>query len=182
MQAFQAPAKLNLFLHVVGRRPDGYHLLQSVFRLLDYGDTVHLSPRQDGVIRRVKEVEGVPENTDLAIRAATVLQQATGSRLGADIAIQKRIPMGGGLGGGSSDAATVLLALNRLWNLNLPSQRLIELGLKLGADVPFLFSAAMHGSKVSGKSCMRLRSNPLAMPYSPLRYTFRPLRCLPRRI
>ena len=137
MQAFQAPAKLNLFLHVVGRRPDGYHLLQSVFRLLDYGDTVHLSPRQDGVIRRVKEVEGVPENTDLAIRAATVLQQATGSRLGADIAIQKRIPMGGGLGGGSSDAATVLLALNRLWNLNLPSQRLIELGLKLGADVPF---------------------------------------------
>lgn len=137
MNAFPAPAKLNLFLHVVGRRADGFHLLQSVFRLLDFGDTIHITPRQDGVIRRTHEVSGVVEDHDLAIRAARLLRTSSGCRLGADIAVDKRIPMGGGLGGGSSDAATVLLALNRLWALDLPRQRLIELGLQLGADVPF---------------------------------------------
>lgn len=137
MQSYFAPAKLNLFLHVVGRRADGFHLLQSVFRLLDFGDTVQVGLRQDGIIRRVSDVPGVPEAQDLAVRAARLLQSATGARLGADVAIEKRIPMGGGLGGGSSDAATVLLVLNRLWGLNLSRQRLIELGLKLGADVPF---------------------------------------------
>lgn len=137
MQSFPAPAKLNLFLHVVGRRIDGYHLLQSVFRLLDYGDTIRIAPRRDGVIRRTHEVPGIPEASDLAIRAAHLLKQSTGCTLGADIAIEKRIPLGGGLGGGSSDAATVLLALNRLWHLDLPRSRLMELGLRLGADVPF---------------------------------------------
>jgi 4-diphosphocytidyl-2-C-methyl-D-erythritol kinase len=137
MTHYPAPAKLNMFLHVVGRRPDGFHLLQSVFRLLDFGDTIHISPRQDSVIRRTLDVPGVNEDQDLAIRAARLLQSATGCKLGADIAVEKRIPMGGGLGGGSSDAATVLLALNRLWALDLPRQHLIELGLQLGADVPF---------------------------------------------
>ncbi len=137
MQAFFAPAKINLFLHVVGRRADGFHLLQSVFRLLDFGDTIHIAVRHDGVIRRTHDVPGVPEAQDLAVRAARLLQEFTGCRLGADVAVEKRIPMGGGLGGGSSDAATVLLALNRLWGLDLSRKQLIQLGLKLGADVPF---------------------------------------------
>lgn len=137
MTSFPAPAKINLFLHVVGRRADGFHLLQSVFRLLDFGDTVHVNVRHDGRIRRTNEVPGVPENHDLAVRSAQLLQVETGCKLGADIAVEKRIPLGGGLGGGSSDAATVLLALNRLWNLDLPHQQLIDLGLRLGADVPF---------------------------------------------
>lgn len=137
MVAFPAPAKLNLFLHIVGRRPDGYHLLQTVFRLLDFGDTIHIGVRDDGIIRRPHDVSGLTENDDLAIRAAQLLQTVTGCRLGADIKVEKRIPMGGGLGGGSSDAATVLLALNRLWALDLSRQQLIGLGLQLGADVPF---------------------------------------------
>ncbi len=139
-QSFPAPAKVNLFLHIVGQRADGYHLLQTVFRLLDFHDTIHLKPRSDGIISRIKDVAGVPEQQDLCVRAAHLLQQHTGSRLGADIAIDKRIPMGGGLGGGSSDAATVLLALNRLWDLQLTRAELLKLGLKLGADVPvFVF-------------------------------------------
>ena len=138
--SFPAPAKLNLFLHVVGRRPDGYHLLQSVFRLIDRHDTLHLSPNQDGRIRRMQDVAGVPEEQDLCIRAAKLLQAHTGTSQGVDIRLDKRLPMGGGLGGGSSDAATVLLALNRLWSLQLPRQELLSLGLQLGADVPiFLF-------------------------------------------
>lgn len=135
--SFPAPAKLNLFLHVVGRRPDGYHLLQSVFRLIDRHDTLHLSPNQDGRIRRMQDVAGVPEEQDLCIRAAKLLQAHTGTSQGVDIRLDKRLPMGGGLGGGSSDAATVLLALNRLWSLQLPRQELLSLGLQLGADVPF---------------------------------------------
>ncbi len=135
-----APAKLNLFLHVVGRRADGYHLLQTLFRFIDFSDTLHFSLRQDGRVRRVSALEGVAEEQDLCVRAARLLQQETGCRLGVDIAVEKRIPMGGGLGGGSSDAATTLLALNRLWNLGLARQRLMELGLRLGADVPvFVF-------------------------------------------
>ena len=135
-----APAKLNLFLHIVGRRPDGYHLLQSVFTLLDFGDDIAIKPRTDGVISRLNELIGVPADHDLAIRAARLLRQHTDCALGCDIGIEKRIPMGGGLGGGSSDAATVLLGLNVLWGLNLPSIELERLGLILGADVPFFIN------------------------------------------
>lgn len=135
-----APAKLNLFLHVVGRRPDGYHLLQTLFRFIDLNDTLQFTLREDGAVRRLTEVSGVPEEQDLCVRAARLLQQETGCRLGVEIALQKRIPMGGGLGGGSSDAATTLLALNKLWKLKLSRERLMELGLQLGADVPvFIF-------------------------------------------
>lgn len=140
LQAFPAPAKLNLFLHVVGRRADGYHLLQSVFRFLDYGDTVWLGLRTDGEVHRLVALAGVAEDQDLTVRAARLLQHETGCRHGVDIRLDKRLPQGGGLGGGSSDAATVLLALNRLWGLNLPRQRLQEIALELGADVPvFIF-------------------------------------------
>jgi len=135
-----APAKLNLFLHVNGRRPDGYHLLQTVFQLLDYGDKLHFQVRDDGVIRRITEVPGVPQKADLVVRAARLLQAAGGERtahLGVDISIDKHLPMGGGLGGGSSDAATTLIALNHLWQTGLTRAELMALGLKLGADVPF---------------------------------------------
>lgn len=139
-QAYPAPAKLNLFLHITGRRADGYHLLQTTFQLLDHHDTIYLKPRSDGIIQRVGGNPDVPEEQDLCIRAARLLQKSAKSMLGADLAIEKRIPMGGGLGGGSSDAATVLLALNRLWKLNLSRQYLLKLGLELGADVPvFIF-------------------------------------------
>ena len=135
-----APAKLNLFLHVVGRRADGYHLLQTLFRFIDLQDTLHFEPRDDGEVHRTSRVEGVPEEQDLCVRAARLLQAETGCKLGVDIEIEKRIPMGGGLGGGSSDAATTLIALNRLWSLGLTRERLMELGLQLGADVPvFVF-------------------------------------------
>lgn len=140
LRAYPAPAKVNLFLHVTGRRADGYHLLQTVFRLLDYGDSVKLSSRSDGEICRIGELPGVEPEQDLCVRAARLLQRHTGCRLGADILLEKRIPMGGGLGGGSSDAATVLLALNRLWQLHLPRVALLKLSLCLGADVPvFVF-------------------------------------------
>jgi 4-diphosphocytidyl-2-C-methyl-D-erythritol kinase len=134
---YPAPAKLNLFLHVTGRRADGYHLLQSVFVLVDRCDTLRLRVRQDGQVRRVNDVPGVAEETDLAVRAAQALQAATGCPLGVDIEVDKRIPMGAGLGGGSSDAATVLMALDSLWKLALGTERLQRLGLSLGADVPF---------------------------------------------
>jgi 4-diphosphocytidyl-2-C-methyl-D-erythritol kinase len=132
-----APAKLNLFLHVVGRRPDGYHLLQSVFVPIDRCDRIRLRVRPDGAIARVNEVPGVPSEQDLTVRAARALKELTGTPMGADIEIDKRIPMGGGLGGGSSDAATVLLALDRLWATNLGEEALAGLGASLGADVPF---------------------------------------------
>ncbi len=135
-----APAKLNLFLHVVGRRADGYHLLQTMFRFIDFSDTLRFTLREDGEVRRVTELAGVPEERDLCVRAARLLQAETGCRQGVDIEVDKRIPMGGGLGGGSSDAATTLLALNRLWGLGLGRERLMQLGLSLGADVPvFVF-------------------------------------------
>ena len=135
-----APAKLNLFLHVVGRRSDGYHLLQTLFRFIDLNDTLHFTLRSDGEVRRVNALEGVPPEQDLCVRAARLLQSETGCRQGVDIELEKRIPMGGGLGGGSSDAATTLLALNRLWGLELSRERLMQLGLSLGADVPvFVF-------------------------------------------
>jgi 4-diphosphocytidyl-2-C-methyl-D-erythritol kinase len=135
--AWPAPAKLNLFLHITGRRPDGYHLLQSVFRILDWGDTVHLRVRPDGAIRRVgASVPGVAEADDLLVRAANLLKEEANCAQGADISVEKRIPAGGGFGGGSSDAATVLVVLNRLWGTGLPVERLAALGLRLGADVP----------------------------------------------
>ena len=137
---YPAPVKLNLFLHVVGRRADGYHLLQTLFRLIDHGDCLRFSPRQDGQLRLLNPLPGVPPESDLTLRAARLLQVETGCRQGADIHLEKHLPMGGGVGGGSSDAATVLLALNHLWQLGLPRQRLQEIGLRLGADVPvFLF-------------------------------------------
>ena len=134
---YPAPAKLNLFLHVIGRRADGYHLLQSAFTLIDLHDSVRLRVRSDGMIRRVNDVAGVASEEDLAVRAARALQAASGSSLGADIEIEKRIPIGGGLGGGSSDAATVLLVLNHLWSTGLEPDNLRDLGASLGADVPF---------------------------------------------
>ena len=138
--AYPAPAKLNLFLHVVGRRADGYHLLQSVFRLIGRADTVHLELRDDGRVMREVDLPGVPEDSDLTVRAARLLQAHAPAGAGVSIRLDKKLPMGGGLGGGSSDAATVLLALNRLWQVDLPRRTLQELALQLGADVPvFVF-------------------------------------------
>lgn len=131
-----APAKLNLFLHITGKRADGYHLLQTLFVFLDFTDQITLSVREDGAIRRPDGAEGVPEDADLTVRAARLLQEATGCPLGANIHVQKNIPMGGGLGGGSSDAATVLQGLNHLWQCGLDDDALAVLGLRLGADVP----------------------------------------------
>lgn len=136
-QHFLAPAKINLFLHITGQRPDGYHLLQTAFCLLDFYDDIYLKPTIQKKIKRTYDIAGVSESQDLCIRAARLLQQYTGCNLGVEIAVAKHIPMGGGLGGGSSDAATVLLALNKLWNLNLSRVELQSLGLQLGADVPF---------------------------------------------
>jgi len=137
-----APAKLNLFLHVTGRRADGYHLLQTVFQLLDYGDMLHFKLRTDGAIRRISSLEGVAEEADLTVRAARLLQAAFLQRFGyatpgVEIAIDKYLPMGGGLGGGSSDAATTLIVLNHLWNAQFSRQDLMTFGQQLGADVPF---------------------------------------------
>lgn len=142
-----APAKLNLFLHIVGRRADGYHLLQTAFQLLDWGDTLRLRTRDDGVVARVAGLDGVEPDDDLAVRAALALQAATGSAFGADIVVEKRIPVGGGLGGGSSDAATVLVALNELWECGLALDRIAEIGLTLGADVPVF----VHGRSAWGE-------------------------------
>lgn len=135
--AWPAPAKLNLFLRILGRRADGYHRLQTVFQLLDWGDTVWLRPRDDGrIVRDGGEDYGVDASNDLAVRAAKLLQSEAKSGQGADIRVEKRIPLGGGFGGGSSDAATVLVALDHLWGLGLGEDRLATLGLALGADVP----------------------------------------------
>ena len=132
-----APAKLNLFLHVTGRRDDGYHLLETLMVALDAGDTITLTRRDDGAIERTSELPGVAPEHDLAVRAALALKRETACPWGVDIAVTKRIPLGGGMGGGSSDAATMLLALNRLWDVNLPRAALLQIGIALGADVPF---------------------------------------------
>jgi len=134
-----APAKLNLFLHITGRRADGYHLLQSVFMLIDWCDTLHFEIRRDGQLSRTDLSVALPAD-DLILRAARALQELTGTTLGAEIAIEKRIPAQAGMGGGSSDAASCLLALNRLWDLRLPVSTLQTLALRLGADVPFFLS------------------------------------------
>lgn len=144
-----APAKLNRLLHVTGRRADGYHELQTLFQFLDHGDTLTLRRRDDGELRLSPPLPGVPDEANLILRAARLLRAETGCRLGADIALEKRLPMGGGLGGGSSDAATTLLGLDRLWGLDLPLTRLAELGLALGADVPvFVHGRAAWGEGV----------------------------------
>jgi 4-diphosphocytidyl-2-C-methyl-D-erythritol kinase len=142
-----APAKLNLFLHVIGRRADGYHLLQSVFALIDWCDTLHFEVRGDGLLRRHDLGPALPED-DLCLRAARRLQMESGCTLGADISILKCVPWGAGLGGGSSDAASTLLALNRLWALNWPRERLLRLGASIGADVPFFIGG--HNAFVEG--------------------------------
>ncbi len=140
-----APAKLNLFLHVTGRRADGYHTLESLMVLLDFGDTLTLSRREDGEIVLANPLPGVPVESDLTFRAAQLLRNHAGTAQGATIALSKRIPLGAGLGGGSSDAASVLLALNRLWDLDLSRAELMQLGLRLGADVPFfIFGSNAH--------------------------------------
>ena len=159
MIAFPAPAKLNLMLRVVGRRADGYHLLQTVFRFIEQGDVVRLRVRRDGVITRLRSLPEVAEADDLTVRAAQVLQVATGTRLGADIDLEKRLPMGGGLGGGSSDAATVLLALNHLWQTGLSRKHLQALALPLGADVPVFVYGQSAVAEGVGEEL-----SPLALP------------------
>ncbi len=153
-----APAKLNLFLHVIGRRADGYHLLQSPFVLIDWTDSLHVERREDGRLNRHDRGLPLPAD-DLCLRAARALQQASGCTLGADLSIDKQLPWGAGLGGGSSDAATTLLALNRLWGLNWPRSRLLALGATVGADVPFFLGG--HNAFVEG---IGERLTPLPLP------------------
>jgi 4-diphosphocytidyl-2-C-methyl-D-erythritol kinase len=157
-----APAKLNLFLHIVGRRADGYHELQTCFQFVDLCDDIHLAVRADGAIRRARGADGVAEDADLCVRAARALKAAAGSALGVDIDVVKRIPMGAGLGGGSSDAATCLVALNRLWRLDWPVPALAELGLRLGADVPVF----VHG-RAAWAEGVGERLTPLPPPLAP---------------
>ncbi|MFZ5548296.1 MAG: 4-(cytidine 5'-diphospho)-2-C-methyl-D-erythritol kinase [Pseudomonadota bacterium] len=157
-----APAKLNLFLHVIGRRADGYHLLQSVFTLIDWADTLHLERRQDGRLQRHDLGAALPAD-DLCLKAARALQAESGTTLGADLSIDKQVPWGAGLGGGSSDAATVLIGLNRLWGLGWPRERLLALGARLGADVPFFLGG--HTAFVEG---IGERLTPVAL--APQRY------------
>ena len=134
--AWPAPAKLNRMLRIIGRRADGYHLLQTVFQFVERCDWLSFSPRTDGIIERIGDVDGVPADADLTVRAARLLQETTASPLGVTIRIDKQLPMGGGLGGGSSDAATTLVALNHYWQTRLPLEQLADLGLRLGADIP----------------------------------------------
>lgn len=155
-QSFPAPAKINLFLHVVGRLSDGYHALQTAMVLLDFADTINVRLRQDGLIRRVGKVAGVAPDEDLAIRAARILQQQSATKWGADIEVIKRIPMGGGFGGGSSDAATVLLVLNRLWGINYGRSTLMSMGLALGADVPFFLFGCSAWGEARGEALVSL--------------------------
>ena len=157
--SFPAPGKLNLMLRVLGRRADGYHLLQTVIRFIDFGDTVNIRARGDGVVERTNDVPGVPPGEDLTVRAARLLKQVTGTRLGAEITLEKRLPLGGGLGGGSSDAATALLALNHIWKTGLSRERLLALALELGADVPvFVFGENALAEGIGE------RLTPLALP------------------
>jgi len=156
---YPAPAKLNLFLHVVGRRPDGYHLLQTAFRLIELCDWLRFTPREDGEIRLARAIPGIAESDDLTLRAARLLQAEGEARAGVEIELEKNIPIGGGLGGGSSDCATTLAVLNRLWGLDLPKDRIAELGLALGADVPFfLFGGNAFGEGIGE------RLTPLELP------------------
>lgn len=160
--AWPAPAKLNLFLRILGRREDGYHRLQTVFQLLDWGDSVRIRVRRDGIVSRAGgDTETIPEAEDLAIKAANLLRTASNSKLGAEICVEKRIPVGGGFGGGSSDAATVLVVLDRLWRTELGTERLAGLGLTLGADVPVFVRG--HNAWAEG---VGERLEPLELPAS----------------
>ena len=147
LQSWPAPAKLNLFLHITGRRPDGYHNLQTLFQILDWGDELRFSVNHSGQISRSCNIDGIPEAEDICVRAAKLLKDRCNVQKGVHIDLIKRIPMGAGLGGGSSDAATVLLALNQLWSLGLTQQQLADLGLELGADVPVF----VHGHSALGE-------------------------------
>ncbi|SUB82734.1 4-diphosphocytidyl-2-C-methyl-D-erythritol kinase [Pragia fontium] len=152
MVNWPSPAKLNLFLYITGRRPDGYHDLQTLFQFLDYGDTLNFTVRQDDQIRLLTPLDGVPEQQNLIVRAAKRLRQFSGCKLGADITIEKILPMGGGLGGGSSNAATVLVALNHLWKCHVTVDELCQIGLELGADVPvFIYGHAAFAEGVGEK-------------------------------
>ncbi|HEY6241223.1 MAG TPA: 4-(cytidine 5'-diphospho)-2-C-methyl-D-erythritol kinase [Burkholderiales bacterium] len=156
---YPAPAKLNLFLHVVGRRPDGYHLLQTAFRLIELCDWLRFTPRPDAEVRLARVLPGIDENEELAVRAARLLQSESGSNRGVDIDIEKHIPIGGGLGGGSSDCATTLAVLNRLWGLGFSKERLASMALALGADVPFFLFGSNAFAEGVGE-----RLTPLALP------------------
>lgn len=156
---YPAPAKLNLFLHVVGRRTDGYHLLQTAFRLIERCDWLRFSPRRDDEVKLAKPLPGVADGDELSVRAARLLKKEGGSKQGVDIEIEKNIPIGGGLGGGSSDCATTLAVLNRLWKIDLPGDRLAELALSLGADVPFFLFGGNAFAEGVGE-----RLAPLALP------------------
>jgi 4-diphosphocytidyl-2-C-methyl-D-erythritol kinase len=158
-EPWPAPAKLNLVLHVIGRRPDGYHEIQTVFQLVDLADRLFFAPREDTEIRRVDGPAEVPPDEDLCVLAARRLQQASGLARGADIRLEKRIPIQGGLGGGSSDAATTLVALNEIWGLRLPPSLLAELGLGLGADIPFFIRGETAWGEGVGE-----RLTPLELP------------------
>lgn len=154
-----APAKLNLFLHITGRRPDGYHLLQTVYQFIDYCDMLSFDVRDDGIIQRINEIPGVAPERDLITRAARTLQQMSGTELGVDIRIDKRIPLGGGLWGGSSDAATTLVTLNQLWKTALPKEQLMGLGLQLGADIPVFIAGQASWAEGIGE-----KLTPLTLP------------------
>ncbi|VAW97010.1 4-diphosphocytidyl-2-C-methyl-D-erythritol kinase [hydrothermal vent metagenome] len=157
-----APAKLNLFLHITGRRMDGYHELQTLFQFIDFGDELRFRVDGSGVVRRREALAGVAEEVDLTVRAARLLQAETGCAQGVEIHIDKHLPMGGGLGGGSSDAATTLVALNRLWGLGLSEDRLAALGLQLGADVPVFVHGRAAWAEGVGE---RLQSVDLPEPW-----------------
>lgn len=156
--ACPAPAKLNLFLHVTGRRADGYHLLQTAFQLIDRCDTLDFEVRNDAQIIRTNDIPGVPADTDLIVRAAKLLQEKTGCQLGANLTLHKILPMGGGLGGGSSDAATTLMALNHLWRTGLSKTELMSLGLQLGADVPFFIFGKNAFAEGVGEELQAIRT------------------------
>jgi 4-diphosphocytidyl-2-C-methyl-D-erythritol kinase len=162
MSIWPAPAKLNLFLHILGRRKDGYHELQTIFQFVDLCDEIRIRVRPDGAIRRVAGAAEITAEEDLTVRAARALQRAAHCHLGADLGVQKRIPVGAGLGGGSSDAATTLVALNQLWNLDWPRERLAELGLSLGADIPVF----VHG-RAAWAEGVGERLTPLYPPQAP---------------
>lgn len=147
-----APAKLNLFLHITGQRPDGFHDLQTVFQLIDLCDDIAITVRDDGIIERTRGPADVPPESDLVVRAARALKSATGSPLGASLGVTKRIPMGGGMGGGSSDAATTLLALNQLWATGLTPEKLAALGLTLGSDVPVFVAGSSAWAEGRGEN------------------------------
>ncbi|WP_425439721.1 4-(cytidine 5'-diphospho)-2-C-methyl-D-erythritol kinase [Pseudocolwellia agarivorans] len=161
--SFPSPAKLNLFLHVVGQRPNGYHELETVFQFLDYGDTIELSVNNSNTIELLTPIKGVNNSDNLICKAAKLLQNQTKCDLGVQIKINKILPMGGGLGGGSSNAATILLALNKLWNINLPINQLAELGLSLGADVPIF---------VKGYAAFAQGIGEVLTPISPTEYWY----------